>query len=479
MNFEVSPPEQVLWIWRTLEEAGFETWIVGGAIRDIMLGGPAGDWDFATKARPKQIMAVFRRTVPIGVDHGTVGVLAPDGTLYEVTTFRLDVETFGRRAVVKFADRIEDDLSRRDFTLNALAWHPGRDQLLDPWNGASDLTERILRTVGDPTERFAEDLLRVLRALRFTGQFGLTIEPGTWQALLSAVSQLSQLSAERIQEEMMKVLSQGHSPSVSLALYAEAGVFAELYPELHLGNSIEGAKGAGRAQAPLGEVALRRHLPHTLLACDAVTRTRPLVRLSLLFALASVTRDPEDEEGEATLEATRRAIEALMERLRFSNADTKRVATVAGNLFPPPVSDEPAILRRWLSRVGTEHFADVARAWIADAHAGDRSDALTSRASSPVSTPAASTSAASARNVIHRINALRKILREGPPLTIADLALDGSDLKELGLPAGPQFGEIFRYLLDQVLERPELNNPDDLKALTQEAGFLVDAPRRP
>ena len=200
MNFEVSPPDQVLWIWRTLEEAGFETWIVGGAIRDILLGRPADDWDFATRARPKQIMAAFARTVPIGVDHGTVGVLAPDGTLYEVTTFRRDVETFGRRAVVEFAETIEEDLARRDFTLNALAWHPDRAGLLDPWSGVTDLDEQILRTVGDPTERFAEDLLRVLRGLRFAGQFGLTIEGETWRALLSAVSHLSQLSPERIQE---------------------------------------------------------------------------------------------------------------------------------------------------------------------------------------------------------------------------------------------------------------------------------------
>ena len=154
MNLEVSPPDQVLWIWRTLEEAGFETWIVGGAIRDIMLGRPADDWDFATRARPKQIMAAFRRTVPIGVDHGTVGVLVPDGTLYEVTTFRRDVETFGRRAIVEFTERIEDDLSRRDFTLNALAWHPGRDQFLDPWNGATDLDDRILPDRGGPSGAF-------------------------------------------------------------------------------------------------------------------------------------------------------------------------------------------------------------------------------------------------------------------------------------------------------------------------------------
>ena len=459
MIFEATPPDDVLWIWRTLEEAGFETWIVGGVIRDIMLGRAADDWDFATRARPKQIMDAFRRTVPIGVDHGTVGVLAPDGMLFEVTTFRRDVETFGRRAVVEFAYSIEEDLSRRDFTLNALAWHPGRDQLLDPWDGATDLSEGILRTVGDPAERFAEDLLRVLRALRFAGQFGLTIEAGTWRALLSAVPELAHLSAERIQEEMMKVLSQGESPSISLGLYAESGVFTELYPELDLGLPIA----------------------HTLWACDAVPGTRPLVRLSLLFALASTTEGQAaevDAEGttrdvrvmtpdagdttpdtkDPTRDARRRAIERLMERLRFSNADTKWVATVASSLFPAPPSEEPAGLRRWLSRVGPDHFADIARAWLAGARVQEKSDR---------------------EAVIRRVNSLRAILREGPPLTIADLALDGSDLKDLGLPPGPQFGEILRFLLEEVLDRPEANNRADLEALTLQGGFVFDAPPDP
>ena len=453
MNFEVSPPDQVLWIWRTLEEAGFETWIVGGAIRDILLGRPADDWDFATRAHPKQIMAAFPRTVPIGVDHGTVGVLAPDGTLYEVTTFRRDVETFGRRAVVEFAESIEEDLSRRDFTVNALAWHPDGDQLLDPWNGATDLNEQILRTVGDPAERFAEDLLRVLRALRFAGQFGLTIEERTWRALLSAVPELSQLSPERIQEEMMKVLSQAQKPSVALGLYAESGVFAELYPELDIG--------------------LREDLAHTLWACDAVPRTRPWVRLSLLVALASATDDPlasvtDDQEAihatDHSRSARRRAIEGLMERLRFSNADTKRVATVAANLSPAPLSEEPAVLRRWLNRVGPEHFADIARAWLAGARAHEKSEKRLPEEED-----------ASPGDVVRRIKALRTILREGPPLTIADLALDGSDLKELGLPPGPQFGEILRYLLEEVLDRPEVNNRADLEDLAAQGGFLIDA----
>lgn len=477
MNFELSPPDEVLWIWRTLEEAGFETWIVGGVIRDVLFGRPPGEWDFATRAHPKQIMAAFRRTVPIGVDHGTVGVLGPDGTLYEVTTFRRDVETFGRRAVVEFAERIDEDLSRRDFTLNALAWHPGRDQLMDPWHGATDLNDRILRTVGDPTQRFAEDLLRVLRALRFSGDFGLTIEAETWGALLSAVPELPQLSSERIQEEMMKVLSQARRPSIALGLYAESGVFAKLYPELDLGLPIAGNGPEGPSRIPRGDVARILGEPGiTLRACDSAPRTRPLVRLSLLFALASTTEGQVDASGGG--EVRRRVIGSLMERLRFSKADTKRVSHVAASISPGPPLEEPAVLRRWLNRVGPENFVDIARAWLAGARAHEKAERRFPGDTSPQATSPQTTSPedATASEVVRRINTLRTILREGPPLTIPDLALNGSDLKELGLSPGPRFGEILRYLLEEVLDRPEVNNRADLEALAESCGLLMDTP---
>ena len=126
-----SAPPAVRWVARTLEEAGHETWAVGGAVRDVLLGRPAGDWDLATHATPKEVRRLFKRTVPLGIEHGTVGVLARDGTMYEVTTFRRDVETDGRHAVVSFAETIQEDLARRDFTVNAIAWHPLREELLE------------------------------------------------------------------------------------------------------------------------------------------------------------------------------------------------------------------------------------------------------------------------------------------------------------------------------------------------------------
>ena len=138
MDVSLSAPEAVRWIVRTLEDAGHPTWVVGGAIRDGLLDVDDEDWDLATRARPPQVRALFKRTVPIGIEHGTVGVLTRGGVMYEVTTFRRDVETFGRRAVVAFADRIEDDLARRDFTINAVAWHPITREVRDPFGGLDD-----------------------------------------------------------------------------------------------------------------------------------------------------------------------------------------------------------------------------------------------------------------------------------------------------------------------------------------------------
>src|SRR4051812_8075984 len=172
------PPEPVLEIAERLEGAGFEAWCVGGAVRDALLGHPHLDWDLATSAKPEEVRKLFghRRTIPIGIDFGTVGVLDRDGKMHEVTTFRRDVQTDGRHAVVEFGVSLEDDLARRDFTINAIAYSPRRDELRDPFNGRADLASKTLRAVGDADTRMREDRLRALRAIRFAARFDFTID---------------------------------------------------------------------------------------------------------------------------------------------------------------------------------------------------------------------------------------------------------------------------------------------------------------
>ena len=427
-----SAPPAVKWIVETLEARGFETWAVGGAVRDVLLGMDSGDWDLATRARPQQVRRAFRRTVPIGIEHGTVGVLAKDGTLYEVTTFRKDLITTGRHAVVEFADRLEDDLSRRDFTINAIAWHPLREELFDPMGGAPDLQARVLRTVGEPELRFAEDYLRVLRALRFAGRFGLEIEPRTWSALQDAGVRLDVLSRERVREEILKVLGGDAHPTRALELYRASGVLANVAPEL---SASVGA--APPPPAPAHMDAWR----YGIALAEALPPSRPLLRLAaLLQASASGDADPR-RAGERAAQ--------LMIRLRFSNAQVERVAAlVAAGAAPPRDTSGPG-LRRWLSRVGPERLPDLARIWTA------RERVLRAHrvAESPGTTEV--------------WRALRRELRARPPLTLADLALDGRDLTRMGMKPGPRFRSVLNDLLERVLEDPSLNERDTLGSIVR------------
>ncbi|MGK7313604.1 MAG: CCA tRNA nucleotidyltransferase [Candidatus Longimicrobiales bacterium M2_2A_002] len=431
---DLDPPDAVRTIARKLEDAGYETWAVGGAVRDRVAGAPAGDWDLATRATPEEVMGVFRRTAPIGVDHGTVGVL-DGGDMYEVTTFRRDVETFGRHAVVEYAARIEDDLSRRDFTINALAWHPLTGELLDPYGGAGDLEAGRLRTVGEPADRFAEDYLRVLRALRFAGQFELEIEAGTWEALRAAVTHLDALSAERVREELYKIVGQARTASRSLELYREAGVLAVWYPELD----------AVTDEPPDRPGELWRR---SIEAVDALPPSRPTLRVAaLLHAVGMPAARTKDLRGGWRYTGHEvlggRKAEDMMRRLKASNADIDRVSRLVRHqpeLFPPDAPDP--VIRRWLRHVGPDLVRDLFRLrfalWRASDDAGPPDDLL------------------------ERCAAARRVLREGPPLSTDDLAIGGHELMELGLEPGPRFKDILESLLEQVMDDLELNRREAL-----------------
>ncbi|NIP58886.1 MAG: hypothetical protein GWM92_05430 [Gemmatimonadetes bacterium] len=443
MDTRPRAPGAVRWIVRTLEDAGYPTWAVGGAVRDALLGREGGDWDLATRARPREVRRLFPRTVPIGIEHGTVGVLDRSGVLFEVTTFRRDVETLGRHAVVEFADSIDEDLARRDFTINALAWHPLREELHDPFGGLDDLDRRILRTVGRPGERFAEDYLRVLRALRFAGQFSLTVEEETWRALCRAVGGLAHLSAERVREELMKVLGDEEPPSRALGLYAASGALAQFAPELEAIVAPRGEDGQ------VGE-----HWIRAVLTADVVRPERPLLRLAALLRwTGGLSRVAGRDDGSLEPEerAGRRAA-ALMTRLRFSNAETDRVtALVRAGPEPPDPEEGGGALRRWLARNGPKRLPDLARLWVADARVERRRGR-----------PRA------AERAVAAWRALRAQLAAEPPLTEGDLALDGRDLIRMGLEPGPRFGEILEGLLERVLEDPGLNRRETLVRIVEE-----------
>lgn len=419
-------PDSVRWVIQELERAGFETWVVGGVVRDALAGRPADadDWDLATRARPGQVRGVFRRVVPIGLEHGTVGVLTREA-MYEVTTFRRDVETFGRRATVAFADDIDEDLARRDFTINAIAWHPLRREVRDPFGGAEDLAAGFLRTVGDARTRFAEDFLRILRALRFAGRFALAIEPDTWSALCEHRQYLADLSPERVRQELTKILGAAH-PSRALSLYAASGVLPVLYPELArcLGRREEGRLDSWSA---------------ALQMVDIVSRRYPLARLAcLLGGIGMPSRGVGEELPPEDRAGTRAA--ALMERLRYSRADTEGVSALVREVAAGPRIAAGPALRRWLRQTRRMNRRHLFRAWIARARLETGLGARNPE-----------------RAVLSRWTAVRAELAMDPPLTLADLALRGRDLIEMGMRPGPGFGDLLAHLLDLVLDDPALN----------------------
>jgi tRNA nucleotidyltransferase (CCA-adding enzyme) len=398
-------PEAVCDITRRLEESGFETWAVGGAVRDALKGDERADWDLATAARPETVRKLFRPSYPIGLQFGTVGVRGIDGLVYEVTTFRRDIETDGRHAVVEYADTLDEDLGRRDFTINAIAYHPLRHKIHDPYHGRTDLENKTLRCVGEPALRFAEDYLRVLRGLRFAGRFALEIEPTTWTALQATVPLLPKLSGERVREELLKVLA-APSAAPALDLYRQSGVLNALFGEL----------------ASLDDAGWRTLLD----AIDRVDETRADLRLALLFEPAGLDT------------------ELMMARVRFSNAETRNVIALSLALGEPlpPRGDEVAA-RRWLSRVTPERALDALklRTVCAEAEGADPD---------------------SMAHLSEVEQTVRDALKRGDPVTVGDLAIDGNDLKALGLPPGPDFGRILTALLQAVMEDPSLNRRETL-----------------
>lgn len=322
----LEPPPVVLDIFDKLERAGYDTWCVGGAVRDALLGLPNADWDLATAATPQEVMRLFRKHVKLGVEHGTVGVLDRHNKVHEVTTFRTDVETDGRHAVVKFGASLEEDLARRDFTINAIAYKPRSGEIRDPFGGRDDIGHRIIRAVGSAPDRMREDRLRALRAIRFAARFEFDIDAATWKAIVASVPDLPKLSSERIAQELEKTMQQVRRPSRALERWRASGALRVLIPAL----------------ADLDDT--------TIASLDCIPRHRWEYRLAALFVVA---------KGEITLS---------WKKQRSKSMEALAAAWTA--LGPEMVGNPtPAHMRRWVSRVGRLNtdafFRIVAARWAA------------------------------------------------------------------------------------------------------------------
>lgn len=435
MIANLSPPPAVLGIAAKLERAGFETWCVGGAVRDALLGHAHLDWDLATAARPEQVRKLFPRTVPVGIAFGTVGVLGDDAVMHEVTTFRRDVLTDGRHAVVEFGATVEEDLARRDFTINAVAFHPVTREVRDPFRGRDDLANKVIRSVGEPAERMREDRLRALRGMRFAARFGFTVEEVTWRAIRDSAPLMGRLSAERVKQELEKTMEQVRCPARAFAMWRESGAFDSLIPPLAGATDI-GLATVDHIAMPVATGTASRGFAGLPIA----KANRRALRLIALFA-ASEPRE----------------VGRTLRRLRFSNAEVAWIGGIIASWasmlpemrFALGGGDSPpdAVLRRWAGLAGRTRLASLLRLagarWAAERAAGQDAP------------PAA---------LVHSVyrRAVRIAYRDA--IEIGDLAVDGRDMEKLGLK-GPAVGVTLRKLLETVITDPASNSREILLAL--------------
>jgi tRNA nucleotidyltransferase (CCA-adding enzyme) len=382
---------------------------VGGAVRDNLLEFDNKDFDLATAATPEQVQNLFRRTVPVGIEHGTVAVLDRRKTLHEVTTFRQDVKTDGRHAVVEFGVSLDDDLARRDFTINAIAYHPLRHEWRDPFKGGDDLSRRVIRAVGDPINRFEEDYLRILRALRFAARFRFEIDGDTMQAAKDKVEGLKYLSAERVRDEWFKGLESAGKASELVELWMDVGAMAIWMPEMGSGE-----RGAG----PVGEEGggRREEGGETVFARINGFPTRDPVLIT-----AYLSTDPV----------------ATLSRLKCSRAQIERGRMIGEwrRQWPDPTADVE--VRRWMAALGPG-VDDL----VAIFEVGGDKGALR--------------------------EAVQTVRESRAPLGVSDLAISGRDLIELGVPEGRKVGEILKRLFDEALDDPSMNVRDQLLTRAQE-----------
>jgi putative nucleotidyltransferase with HDIG domain len=428
-------PSEVRAVLARLAAAGHEAVAVGGCVRDVLLGRTlTGYWDLATKARPEEVVALFPRSVPTGIEHGTVTLPAETGPI-EITSYRSDhgYSDARRPDRVTFGVSLAGDLQRRDFTVNALAYDPAHELVLDGTGGLADLDARVLRAVGDPVARFREDALRPLRAARLAALLEFTIEPHTRAALAAVTDLVPKLSAERVRDELSKLLS-ARAPSHGFEVLRTAGILSLALPEL---------------AATIGVMQNKHHAwdvyEHTLRAVDLAPSDRPRVRwAALLHDLGKPGTRAVREDGEATFHGHpalgAEIADRALERLRLPRAEREAIVLlVKEHLFDYRPEWSDAAVRRFLKRVGTDNLDDLL--------ALRRADAAATR---PGASDLGSTEALVAR--------IEAVARAKPPLAVRDLAIGGRDVIEtLGVPPGPEVGRALDALLEDVLEDPTLN----------------------
>lgn len=435
-NMYTAIPGNAIKIINILEGSGYEAYVVGGCVRDTFLGRTPDDWDITTSASPEQIKSLFRRTVDTGIAHGTVTVLMNDEH-YEVTTFRIDGDYADHRhpGNVMFTASLEEDLKRRDFTINAMAYNPSVG-LVDKFGGIGDLKAGIIRCVGDPIERFSEDALRILRAFRFSAQLGFDIHEDTSRAASEKAADLKYVSAERISAELIKLIMSDH-PEKLIDAY-NAGVTKYFLPEFD-------EMALTTQKNPHHNDTVAEHTVNAL-------RNSPSNRVIRLTMLLHDCGKPKvsrfDENGVQHFRghgaASADMAKNVMRRLKLNNDTIKKVCILIKYHDWHLVPDEVNV-RRLVSEIGPDMFEALVKVQYADvsSHSDYRKEEKLKR-------------------IVDEKNIYDKVMERGDCVSLKDLELSGDDIRTLGVSPGPRIGEILNKAFDEVLKDPAKNDHEYL-----------------
>jgi tRNA nucleotidyltransferase (CCA-adding enzyme) len=440
--FILELPDYVQKTLDKLTNAGFEAFVVGGCIRDSLLGRIPGDWDITTSALPAEVKEVFVKTIDTGIQHGTVTVLQ-EGYPLEITTYRTEGEyrDFRRPVEVAFTRDVTEDLKRRDFTMNAMAYHPDTG-MIDPYNGRKDLLAGIIRCVGVADERFGEDALRMLRAVRFTCQLDFTLEGETRDSIFRNAHLISNVSRERVRDELNKMLLSDHP--MHFMLLEEVGLMKHILPEFSTSLGI--IQNNPYHVYTVGE--------HSLKAAEKVRKDPVLRWTMLLHDLGKLYTRTTDDQGidhfYGHAEKSTELAEEILRRLRMDNRLVEKVCRLIFH-HDRRVGDTVKAVRRCMKEVGVDIFPALLEVKAADMEA-QSPEYLQSRLT-----------ALSGISSIYE-----QILKEEQCVTLRQLALSGRDLLEAGIPEGRAVGEILSELLDRVIEQPELNKKEVLLPMAME-----------
>ena len=435
-DIEIRIPPGAARILRVLEDHGYEAFVVGGCVRDSLLGRNPNDWDITTSALPLQVKALFRRTIDTGLKHGTVTILM-DGEPFEVTTYRVDGEYLDGRhpSEVTFTASLQEDLQRRDFTINAMAYSEKKG-LQDLFGGLPDLEKGLIRAVGDPAKRFGEDALRIMRAVRFAAQLGYEVEEDTVQAMKELAPTLSKISAERIAAELEKLLVSPHPEKLKMAY--ECGITAVILPEFD--RCMETAQNNPHHKYSVGE--------HTIVSIGNARPDRILRYTMLMHDMGKPSCKTTDEQGidhfYGHQEVSAQMANDILRRLKSDN-ETRRSVSRLVRYHDLTCGLTGKSVRKAISLIGEDLFPLYLEVKDADTRA--QSDFRFQEK----------------MDYLEEVRLLyRKILEEGDCLSLKDLAVNGKDLIAAGMKPGREIGEVLGAMYRDVIDDPEHNNKEYL-----------------